>query len=80
MSSQRNPVSRLLHRAERIINPFGDTEREVLPRRALDFIRHFAMQAKGPFLAAFVVGGLTGLVEASLYWALGWLIDILDGA
>ncbi|MFP1632292.1 ABC transporter ATP-binding protein [Zhengella sp. ZM62] len=80
MSERRNPVGWMLHRAERIINPFGDTDRDVLPRQAMDFIRHFAVQAKGPFIAAFVAGGLTGLVEAGLYWALGWLIDILDGA
>ena len=80
MSSPETPPHGLLASAERVIEPFGDTDREVLPREGWRFIVHFAGQAKGPFIIAFVLGGLTGLVEASLYWALGWLIDILDSA
>ena len=66
--------------AERLIDPFADTEREVLPREALSFILFFARQAKLPFVMLLVIGGLSGAVDAGLYWAVGWLIDILDAS
>ena len=69
---------RLWRRAEGVINPFGDTEREVLPSEAFRFILFFARQAKGPFILLLVIGGLAGMVDAGLYWGLGKLIDILD--
>ncbi len=73
-------VENLLARIEGVIDPFGDTTLAVLPKRAGSFIAYFAGQAKGPFIAAFLVGGLTGAVDAGLYWSLGWLIDILEGS
>src|SRR5690606_1495811 len=60
--------------------PFADTDREVLPRDAWRFIWFFATQAKLPFLLLLVVGGLSGAVDAVLYWSLGWIIDLLDRA
>ncbi len=75
------PLSeRIWRRAEGVIDPFGDTEHEVLPAGAWAFILHFARQAKGPFVLLLVVGMAVGLVDAALYWALGWLVDILDSA
>ncbi|MFN4271592.1 MAG: ABC transporter ATP-binding protein [Aliihoeflea sp.] len=67
-------------RAEGVIEPFADTEREVLPRDALQFILFFARQARGPFLLLLIVGGLSGAVDAALYWALGYLIDVLESS
>lgn len=66
--------------AEGLIDPFSDTDREVLPREALQFILFFARQAKLPFVLLLVIGGLSGAVEAGLYWAVGKLIDILDAS
>ncbi|WP_311032246.1 ABC transporter ATP-binding protein [Mesorhizobium koreense] len=71
---------RLWRKAEGIIDPFGDTDREVLPREGWRFILYFARQAKGPFALLLVIGGLAGIVDASLYWAVGWLIDLLDSS
>ena len=65
---------------EGMIDPFTDTDREVLPRDALQFILFFARQAKLPFVLLLIVGGLAGAVDAGLYWAVGWLIDILDAS
>src|SRR5690606_19642958 len=65
-------------KAEGVIEPFADTEREVLPRDAWQFILFFARQAKGPFILLLVVGGLSGAVDAALYWSVGWLIDLLE--
>ncbi|MDN2566633.1 ABC transporter ATP-binding protein/permease [Aquibium sp. A9E412] len=71
---------RLWRIPEGVVDPFADTDREVLPRGAFAFIRFFAAQAKWPFVLLLVVGGLNGAVDAALYWSLGWLIDLLDAA
>ncbi|UUP16370.1 ABC transporter ATP-binding protein [Nitratireductor thuwali] len=71
---------RAWRRAEGVIDPFGDTDREVLPSSARDFIWFFASQAKWPFILLLLAGGLMGFVDAALYWALGWLIDALDNS
>ncbi len=68
------------NRVERFVEPFNDTDREVLPRNAWAFITYFARQARWPFIVLLVIGGLAGAVEAALYWGVGWLIDILDNA
>ncbi len=69
---------RLWGRFEGAIDAFHDTDREVLPDTAWQFILYFAQQAKGPFLLLLIVGGLAGAVDAALYWSVGWLIDLLD--
>jgi len=71
-------AERIWRRAEGIIEPFVDTERDVQPRDAWQFILFFARQAKGPFILLLIVGGLNGAVEASMYWAIGWIIDLLE--
>ncbi|WP_421926287.1 ABC transporter ATP-binding protein [Neoaquamicrobium sediminum] len=71
-------AERIWRKAEGVIEPFADTERDVLPRDAWQFILFFARQAKGPFVLLLIVGGLSGAVDAALYWSLGWLIDLLE--
>ncbi|QDZ03395.1 ABC transporter ATP-binding protein [Nitratireductor mangrovi] len=71
---------RIWRRVEGVINPFQDTEEEVLPRDAWRFILYFARQAKGPFILLLITGGLVGAVDAGLYWSIGWLVDLLDSA
>src|SRR5690606_36189351 len=71
-------AERIWRKAEEVIEPFADTEREVLPRDARAFILYFARQAKGPFVLLLIAGGLSGAVDAALYWSLGWLIDLLE--
>ncbi|MBP0439375.1 ABC transporter ATP-binding protein [Tianweitania sediminis] len=66
--------------AENVIEPFADTDRDVLPRDAWRFIWFFARQAKWPFILLLLAGGLSGAVDAALYWSVGQLIDILDVA
>ena len=73
-------AERMWRRAEGVIEPFADTEREVLPRDAFAFIWFFARQARGPFILLLIVGGLAGAVDAALYWALGYLIDLLESS
>ncbi|MBL8576762.1 MAG: ABC transporter ATP-binding protein [Mesorhizobium sp.] len=71
---------RLWGRFEGAIDPFQDTDREVLPDTAWQFILYFASQARGPFLLLLLVGGLAGAIDAMLYWSVGWLIDLLDNS
>lgn len=74
----RNMDHPVWNRVERFVEPFADTERELLPQNAWRFILYFARQAKWPFVLLLVMGGLAGGVDAALYWSVGWLIDILD--
>ncbi len=80
MDEETGIRERLWRSVEGMIDPFTDTDREVLPRDALQFILFFARQAKLPFVLLLIVGGLAGAVDAGLYWAVGWLIDILDAS
>jgi ATP-binding cassette subfamily B protein/ATP-binding cassette subfamily B multidrug efflux pump len=65
---------------EDVVDAFADTDREVLPRDAWQFILFFARQAKLPFILLLIAGGLSGAVDAALYWSVGWLIDLLDSS
>lgn len=69
---------RIWRSVEGAIDPFSDTDREVLPADAWRFILYFANQAKGAFLLLLITGGLAGAVDAAMYWSVGWLIDLLD--
>lgn len=69
---------RFWRRVEGVLDPFHDTDRDVLPKDAWSFILYFARQAKGPFVLLLIMGGLVGAVDAALYWSIGWLVDLLD--
>ena len=69
---------RIWRSVEGSIDPFHDTDREVLPEDAWRFILYFANQAKGAFVLLLITGGLAGAVDAAMYWSVGWLIDLLD--
>ena len=71
---------RMWRRAEGVIEPFARHEREVLPRDALRL--HHVLRAPGArtLHLLLLVGGLSGAVDASLYWALGYLIDLLESS
>lgn len=80
MSSEYGFRERVWRRLEGAVDAFHDTDREVLPQTGWGFIVYFARQAKGPFLLLIIMGGLSGAVDAGLYWSIGWLIDLLDRA
>jgi len=79
-SRYRNMDHPVWNRVERFVDPFHDTERELLPQTAWGFIFYFARQARWPFIILLVVGGMVGGIDAALYWSVGWLIDILDSS
>ena len=49
------------------------------PDKLWPFIWHYARQAKGPFVLMMVVGGLSPLIDAGLFYFVGRLVDILNG-
>jgi ATP-binding cassette subfamily B protein/ATP-binding cassette subfamily B multidrug efflux pump len=71
---------RMWRPVEGVIDPFHDTDRDVLPEDAWRFILYFASQAKGAFALLLVTGGLAGGVDAAMYWAVGWLVDLLGAS
>ena len=80
MSGEAGFRDRLWRSVEGAVDPFQDTDREVLPDDAWRFILYFANQAKGPFILLLITGGLAGVVDAAMYWSVGWLIDLLDAS
>ena len=71
---------KLNHAFEGWIDPFRPGGEARPPDNATGFFLYFIRQAKLPFLALLVLGGLVALVEAALFYYVGRLVDILDGS
>lgn len=71
------PIKRLLHFFENWIDPFYPKDNIQPPRQTLGFIWFYIGQAKAPFIAMLVLGGLSAAIEAALFWFVGRLVDIL---
>jgi ATP-binding cassette subfamily B multidrug efflux pump len=69
---------KLAHVFESWIDPFKARSSYQPPRTALAFLWHYVSQAKGPFLAMLLLGGIVAVLEAGLFWFVGRLVDILD--
>ncbi|MEM8749504.1 MAG: ABC transporter ATP-binding protein [Pseudomonadota bacterium] len=65
---------------ERFAKPFERPNPGRPPAGGIAYIRHFASQVRGPFLAMLVLGGLTALVEAALFVFVGVLVDMMNGS
>jgi ATP-binding cassette subfamily B multidrug efflux pump len=72
-----DPVHRLF---ESWIDPFGKSGDLRPPALTWRFFWFYISQAKLPFLALLVLGGLVALVEAALFYYVGRIVDILDSA
>jgi ATP-binding cassette subfamily B multidrug efflux pump len=59
------------------VQPFADKPDLRPPAGTFAFIWFYVRQAKAPFLAMLVLGGLTAGIEAALFWFVGRLVDIL---
>ena len=70
-------IKRLLHAFENWINPFAPRENIQPPRSTLGFVWFYIGQAKAPFVAMLVLGGMSAAIEAALFWFVGRLVDIL---
>jgi ATP-binding cassette subfamily B multidrug efflux pump len=73
-------ISRILSSFERWIDPFAKKSDFQPPATALRFIWFYVSQAKAAFFAMLVIGGLVAMLEASLFWFTGRIVDMLDGA
>jgi ATP-binding cassette subfamily B multidrug efflux pump len=62
---------------ENYIKPFARREDLKPPENVFAFIWFYISQAKAPFLAMLVLGGMTAAIEAALFWFVGRLVDIL---
>jgi ATP-binding cassette subfamily B multidrug efflux pump len=70
-----------LHRLfETWLDPFGRTGDLRPPAVTWKFFWFYISQAKLPFLSLLILGGLVALVEASLFYYVGRIVDILDTA
>lgn len=70
---------------ERWIQPFEPTDApdyggDDTRSKTLAFLRHYVWLARFPFAMMLVLGGLVAIVEASLFWFTGRLVDVLSAA
>ncbi|MFB2552106.1 ABC transporter ATP-binding protein [Ensifer soli] len=72
-------VHTLFKAFESWIDPFAGRDRLQPPQSLLRYIWFYVRQAKLPFVAMLVLGGLTAAIEAALFWFVGRIVDILDG-
>jgi ATP-binding cassette subfamily B multidrug efflux pump len=59
------------------IDPFRPRQSYQPPGSAGGFVWHYVSQAKGPFFVMLLLGGVTAMLEAGLFWFTGRLVDIL---
>ncbi|SIQ21970.1 ATP-binding cassette, subfamily B, multidrug efflux pump [Rhizobium sp. RU35A] len=59
------------------IDPFAARRDLRPPNGTIAFIWFYVRQARAPFFAMLVLGGLTAAIEAALFWFVGRLVDIL---
>ncbi|MCF6367406.1 ABC transporter ATP-binding protein [Rhizobium halophilum] len=63
---------------ENWIQPFERRDDVRPPQGLVAFVSYYVRQAKAPFFAMLVLGGLAAGVEAAMFWFVGRLVDILD--
>lgn len=73
-------MKRIFDAFENWIDPFDVPSNAELPDDVGAFILYFLRQARWPFFALLVLGGVIGIVEASLFYFVGLLIDTLKEA
>jgi len=62
---------------ENWIRPFEPRDDLRPPERLLPYVWFYIRQAKAPFIAMLVLGGMTAAIEAALFWFVGRIVDIL---
>ncbi|MBB4141655.1 ABC transporter ATP-binding protein [Rhizobium rhizoryzae] len=71
--------SSIARRFETWLDPFAHKVNLRPPSGTIAFIWFYIRQAKSPFVAMLVLGGMTAAIEAALFWFVGRLVDILAG-
>jgi ATP-binding cassette subfamily B multidrug efflux pump len=70
-------ITALFRIFENWISPFARQGDLKPPENVFAFIWFYISQAKAPFIAMLVLGGITAAIEAALFWFVGRLVDIL---
>jgi ATP-binding cassette subfamily B multidrug efflux pump len=70
-------LNRIFSAFENWIDPFRPRDNIQPPRSTLGFISFYIGQAKAPFIAMLVLGGMSAAIEAALFWFVGRVVDIL---
>ncbi|MCF1741781.1 ABC transporter ATP-binding protein [Paradevosia shaoguanensis] len=73
-------IDQLNRTFENWVDPFARKGDLQPPAPVLQFFWYYIRQAKLPFFALLVLGGLVALVEAALFYYVGRLVDILDSS
>ncbi len=73
-------MRRLFRAFENWIDPFAAIPKQDLPDTIGPFMLYFLRQTRWPFIIFLVLGGIVGLIEASLFYFVGLLIDTLKDA
>ncbi|WP_413709909.1 ABC transporter ATP-binding protein [Rhizobium sp. Rhizsp82] len=63
---------------ENWVDPFRPRAKIQPPRSTLGFIWFYIGQARWPFVAMLILGGISAAIEAALFWFVGRLVDILS--
>lgn len=72
------PFKKILELFEGWIDPLATPEVLRPPDKIGGYFWHYLRQAKLPFFAALVLGGAAALLEATFFYYIGRLVDILD--
>ncbi|MBB3963649.1 ABC transporter ATP-binding protein [Rhizobium metallidurans] len=70
-------LNRLFRAFETWIDPFQPRDNIQPPRSTSGFVWFYIGQAKLPFIAMLVLGGMSAAIEAALFWFVGRVVDIL---
>ncbi|WP_119943261.1 ABC transporter ATP-binding protein [Neorhizobium sp. NCHU2750] len=70
-------ITQFFHFFETRIKPYAEKGDLRPPEGTIAFIWFYIRQAKAPFFAMLVLGGMTAAIEAALFWFVGRLVDIL---
>ncbi|MEM6462396.1 MAG: ABC transporter ATP-binding protein [Pseudomonadota bacterium] len=73
-------IDRLFGLFEGWVNPFADSGNARPSSGPAGFLWHYVRQAKWPFAAMLVLGGAVALMEVALFYIVGRLVDLLEGA
>ena len=77
---KRTLIDRFFAYFEKFAHPFERQDPGRPPTGGIAFISHYARQVKAGFTAMLILGGITALVEATLFVLVGIIVDMMNGA
>jgi ATP-binding cassette subfamily B multidrug efflux pump len=73
-------IDRFFRYFESWIDPFADADGKPSSHGASAFLLRYVRQAKWPFVAMLGLGGAVAFMEVALFYFVGRLVDLLEGA